>query len=117
MKIIKTPCPSPQGRYYEDNELDGGDFQRIEEAGFDLCVYWYQTGDYCGRGELLARKDGRYYHHDMCHCSCYGPTTYFDTYATGFDSLDLLVEACTTEEAENIRSCVETIRKYEKGEL
>jgi hypothetical protein len=36
--------------------------------------YWYESFSYEGHGEmLLQHENGKWYYHNMGHCSCYGP--------------------------------------------
>ena len=52
-----------------------------------LIVHDYEAGRYDGDGNCIGKtKDGKYYEHDMCHCSCYDewengfPTCLYDTF-------------------------------------
>lgn len=40
---------------------------------FDLFVYKYGYESYEGHGFAAWRKDGKYFYHEMGHCSCNGP--------------------------------------------
>lgn len=44
-----------------------------ESHGIDFMVYDYTQESYEGWGDALAYKDGKWYTHDLGHCSCYGP--------------------------------------------
>jgi hypothetical protein len=41
--------------------------------GHEWVVYDYEYGDYDGSGWAVSFSDGKYYLHNLGHCSCYGP--------------------------------------------
>jgi hypothetical protein len=41
--------------------------------GFVWVVAWYETGDYCGSGQAISFDGKVYRHHNLGHCSCFGP--------------------------------------------
>jgi hypothetical protein len=51
--------------------IEDSDFYRID---FDVLLYWYQYGDWEGRGFAIWRNDGKWSYTSLGHCSCYGPT-------------------------------------------
>lgn len=110
MIILKTEAP--KDRYFSDEQLDSDDIKKLEELGFDLVAYWYSRGAYEGQGQILGRKEGHFYHHDMGHCSCYGPVERFDGFEPSFASLDLLLERSSSEQGDNIRPLVNAIKEY-----
>jgi len=57
-------------KYDTNDDVWEGYFDKLE--GYDVW-YWYQTGSYDGQGGMVLRKDGKWYFHDLGHCSCYGP--------------------------------------------
>jgi hypothetical protein len=71
----------------ESEELEDYEIKDIEKLGADWCVYYYKSGDYEGSGFAVWRKDGKFYYHDMGHCSCYGPTEEMDNVG-GFEKLE-----------------------------
>lgn len=58
---------------------------------FEWMAYWYEAGDYDGRGEAVALgKDGFLYLTDLSHCSCYGPfEDYWDGTAAAWDKVNV----------------------------
>jgi len=44
-----------------------------EELETDFLIYNHTCESYEGYGMALAQKNGKWYVHDMGHCSCYGP--------------------------------------------
>lgn len=49
----------------------------LESLDFDEIWYSYTHGYYEGSGDMIVRKGDLFTHHDMGHCSCYGPTDRF----------------------------------------
>lgn len=49
----------------------------LELIDADEIWYWYEYGNYEGSGQMIARKGNMFLHHDMSHCSCFGPTDNF----------------------------------------
>ena len=88
----------PEGHgYYESAAFGESEAQQIEDAGADLAAYWYGSGSYEGAGNILARKNGRWYHHECGHCSCYGPTCQIDFSGAGDDSIEALLDRCSAD--------------------
>lgn len=53
---------------------DGYDPDAAADGLIEWVVYWYQSGDYDGDGDAVARyADGTYRTAGLGHCSCYGP--------------------------------------------
>lgn len=72
--------------------------------------YWYTPGHYEGSGALLALdSQGRYYVHEMGHCSCNGPTDGFDT-RDPFESLDEIERRCSPHMLKDFRVLIEAAR-------
>lgn len=82
---------------YSSEEFGEFDVERLLATGADYVVYWYGSGCYCGSGHVIARKDGRWHHHDCSHCSCYGPTEGIDFSGDGHESVEALLAACSDE--------------------
>jgi hypothetical protein len=71
--------------------------------------YWYGTAPYEGVGHIILLDDaGRWYHHDMGHCSCFGPldklslrgdghASYAELHSTFSDALAEQTMLITTE--------------------
>ncbi len=89
--------------------FDEFDEERLREAGIDLAAYWYGSGSYEGAGNIIARKNGRWYHHDCGHCSCYGPTD-VDFSGAGDKSLDTLLASCSLELKSDIEPLADLLR-------
>ena len=110
-KIPKRYCDDLE---YDSEELDDYDLEKIP-VGIEEVWYWYMTGNYCGAGQMiLLGKDGKYYIHDMGHCSCYGPTDEIET----LGGIESLAELKMTDEADDeIAPLVKMVkRKYaQKG--
>lgn len=59
----------------------------LENIAADEIWYWYSTAWYEGSGHLIARVGDRYFHHDMSHCSCFGPLDHVDNSPEPLDEL------------------------------
>lgn len=66
--LNNTPSIDTYGDWEELSKSD------LEYVDADEIWYWYATGNWEGSGQLVARQGDLYFHHDMGHCSCYGPT-------------------------------------------
>ena len=55
-----------------------GEYDLGEVRHFDWIAYTYESGSYDGSGHAILKDGDKYYHHDLGHCSCYGPMEYFD---------------------------------------
>lgn len=82
---------------YKSQPLSIDELKYFESVGLEKIWYWYLITDYEGAGDLIGLKDGKYYHKNIGHCSCYGPTgTGISSYddwvpVRGFESLDDLL--------------------------
>lgn len=107
MKIIRKPLDINRYQSYEDVALSDYDIDELKKQGFEEVRYFYGDGSYCGTGELIALKDGLWYHWDMGHCSCYGPVDSDITATKGFPTLDALMESCTKELQQDLKILIE----------
>lgn len=66
----------------------------MDSEGVLWCVYCYETGDYCGYGELVAfRGDEKsLLVHDMGHCSCYDGMDDFPEKSIEMSAADYLAD-------------------------
>lgn len=55
------------------HNLEQSDFDHLKSLGIDEIWYTYEIGGYEGSGQMIMRKGDLYDHHDMGHCSCFGP--------------------------------------------
>ena len=70
-----TRINSPDG--YNSGEWTPGDINidAFIDVGADQLCYWYSYGCYEGAGQAIFHVPNLgWFHHDMGHCSCYGPT-------------------------------------------
>jgi hypothetical protein len=112
MKIFRQEA-LPEGYcngHYDSCEMSEYNFQKLRDMQVEEVRYWYATGSYCGIGEMLIRKNGKWYHHNMSHCSCYGPTehleyTIFDA-STAYDNLCDILTNCSKDEIKNLISLI-----------
>lgn len=58
---------------HSPDKLDSYDVERLKQESFDEVWYSYLSGSYEGSGQMIYRKGDLWGHHDMGHCSCYGP--------------------------------------------
>lgn len=58
---------------HSPDKLDTWDIKRLQQENFDEVWYSYTSGCYEGSGQMIYRKGDLWGHHDMGHCSCYGP--------------------------------------------
>lgn len=75
MKIINIrEFPKDYDYNYGDlTEFDSYDYDRLQKDGVTILVYWYAAGSYEGAGHALFQIGNLWTHHDLGHCSCYGP--------------------------------------------
>jgi len=65
-----------------NEELSEWELKQIPN-GVDVFIYDYSSGSYEGSGNALFRKNGKWFLHNMGHCSCYGPTENIDSCGHG----------------------------------
>jgi len=76
VKFYKVPYQ------YSDYDMCGfyeWDMEQFAKLGAEKVVYYYGTGDYCGGGEAMIRRNNKWYRANFSHCSCYGPTEHLDS--------------------------------------
>ena len=76
----------------EDYELK--DIRTALGSDPELIVINYVSEQYEGYGSMVVLHDGKWYHHDMGHCSCYGPCEHFSA-GDPSDSLPDLLASCS----------------------
>lgn len=82
---------------YTSEPLSSYDVDKLESFGFQEVRYYYGVGYYEGGGFALLNHNGRWFKHDMGHCSCYGPTDHLELSGNGFATLDEMKASCTPE--------------------
>ena len=96
MKVTRAKLPESYGYLGAGEELTGEDIAQLESMGIEESRYWYERSHYEGSGQILMIKGGLWYHHDMHHCSCYGPLDRMKL-EKGFATLAELLAVCTEE--------------------
>jgi hypothetical protein len=105
-KVINVPYVKDE--YREQEEIDTQSF--IEELKeFDWLVYSYGHGSYEGGGDMLWKKEGKYFHHDMGHCSCYGWENDIEM-EVGYDSLEELLKNSSESINETVQPLLEALK-------
>jgi len=102
MKLLRHETLPKGHDYYKSEPFSEWDIKQLEASGADLVAYWYGVGLYEGTGHILARKDGRWYHHDCGHCSCYGPTDDVTFSGDGDETVEALLARCSAELREQL---------------
>lgn len=112
---------------YQSEPLSEDDLKYFESVGLEKIWYWYATALYLGAGDLIGLKDGKHYHKDIGHCSCYGPTgTGINEFynwepCRGFASLDELLASASPRFREvswhSLQALVEFIKGTKEGEV
>ena len=115
MKITRL-LEIPKGYDWgKSSELADYEIAKLEELGIEEARYWYAQGDYEGSGQLLMLKGGKWYHHDMGHCSCYGPTERIEL-KTGYATLEELLATCTEELRGYLQPLVQNVPDQRPGD-
>lgn len=100
--------------YGTPQELSEGELKEMVSRiyPFDCAVYGYANRGFEGSGNLIYRKDGKYFHHDLSHCSCFGPIEklYHDD-LLGHLSLKKLQEKCSEELTRDISPLIVKMRE------
>jgi hypothetical protein len=53
------------------NDCDYLDYNNLKNLEFDIIFYDYHYGSYCGDGNALVCKNGKWGYVTLSHCSCY----------------------------------------------
>ena len=102
---------------YESAEFtDGGidDLNKFLDGHNDFCIYDYQVGCFCGGGNLIFRKGGRWGHLNLSHCSCNGPLEDLDKAFPETETLSDLMFTMSTELAGECAELIEACFKIER---
>lgn len=109
LKVIQIEFPKI--RY--SSEYDAAKFDEYDLRAFrpdtEKLVYYYGTGSYCGSGQALYYWHGNWYHADLGHCSCYGPTENVD-YTNPISSLSAWLEQSTPEFHAEVQPLIDAIQ-------
>ncbi|HLD91387.1 MAG TPA: hypothetical protein VI911_10280 [Patescibacteria group bacterium] len=97
---------------YDLSDLDQTELDVLNSIEAEAAFYWYGTGSYCGDGELIYLRKGRWHICGLGHCSCYGPDKRIEL-NEGFDSFTELESHCSAEYKEFVHPLTELIK--EKG--
>jgi len=81
--------------------------------GITIIVYDYHTEPYEGNGEMLLKKNSKWYRVNLGHCSCYGPLDNVDNYLGKQDgkSLKVLLKDVTPELREQLKPILLRLKK------
>lgn len=99
----------PSTEYEENSEIRIEDFIG-ELKHFDWLIYSYGTGCYEGSGNMIWKKDNKFFHHDMGHCSCYGWEENISD-EKGFDSLEELLKDSSDSIGKSLEPFLNLIKK------
>lgn len=101
-RLIKAyPLPN-------SDELDEWDLKEVKH--FEWIVYEYKSESYEGGGHAILYDEEKYYHHDMGHCSCYGPMEHFEPNAP-YGSLKKLRESFSKGLLEEVQPLFDFIKQ------
>lgn len=98
--------PSGYKGYTSDAAFGEREARELKALGISEAWYWYGYYGYEGVGQMLILKDGKYYLHDMGHCSCYGPIENI-SFTDPFSSLEEIKVRCSTELYGYVKALVE----------
>lgn len=103
--------PSCFSGEYESTTLSDSEIKTLNKlSSIQEGWYWYGAGYYCGAGHLLMRDaEGLWYHHDMGHCSCYGPIDEIKPVGEG-RTLDDLIGSCTVALLKELDPLIKSIK-------
>lgn len=96
-------------REWEDEGTIQADHFLAAIGDFDWLIYSYAQGSYDGSGDCIWKKDGKFYHHDLGHCSCYGPLEDIKT-EQGFASIEDLLKNSSSGIAEHIAPLLDRMK-------
>ena len=101
-----------------DTAYDEGNLQ---ECGVQFAIYYYEAEQYEGLGTCLAYKDGKWYTHNLSHCSCYGPFDEFNL-TKPYDKLKDAIRSLHKDDWSRyfdirIEDMYEQVKMYQKGTL
>lgn len=80
-------------------------FKQLHE--FDWLVYSYGWCSCEGDGNMIHKKDGKYFLTNLGHCSCHGPLD--DISKVPYDSLEALVNSCSDNLKNEIKDILTAI--------
>jgi hypothetical protein len=116
---IFTPAKLPErylndGRYFDREELNWDSCEKsFAAAEVDEVRYYYLGGSYEGDGHALihSKSDGGlWYHLQLSHCSCYGPTEDAELgvhhWGRGYATIEELLADCSDEMKEYLAPLV-----------
>lgn len=96
MKVNKYKFPKKlYSDEYEDATLSEWDLEKLQLYNFEEIWYYYAIGDYCGAGNMIGFKEGKYFVGLIGHCSCYGPCD--ELTFNEFNSIDEILEGVSGE--------------------
>ena len=83
----------------------------LEEVGIEWAIYDYECSGYEGTGNALMYKEGKWYTHDLGHCSCYGPFEELNLHEP-YHTLDEAIELLNRSDwSKSYVESIEIIRK------
>ena len=87
---------------------------QIDELGynFDFIVYSYYGAGYEGNGNAIVKKEGKYYHFSLSHCSCYGPLS-SPSFNDGKNTLKEIVESFSDDLRMECKEIINKIKQLE----
>jgi len=86
------------------------DIDKMSDA--DVLAYEYHEGIYDGSGNAIYRIAGKWYHHNMGHCSCYGPFEEVNRHEVGANSLTALVKSFSKELKTECAAILKLLSRY-----
>ena len=93
------------------------DLEKIARINFDLFVYSYERGSYDGSGFAIWRVGGKWFYHELGHCSCYGPFERIDlskNVGMKFKDIARIANTHYTEHGKKVLAGIKEILKPKK---
>lgn len=92
--------------------LSDSDYNEVKSSGLVEVWYRYEDGGYEGSGNLLGRNaEGKWYLHNLGHCSCNGPMEDFGRSMNDpFDSLEAIEARCSQGYCSEVKDLLEAAR-------
>ena len=106
MKVLRLAEVPKEFKWGESSELYEDEVAELEQRGIEEIRYWYDKGSYEGSGQILMLKEGKWYQHNLEHCSRYGPLEKLEL-NTGFATLEELLATCTEDLRKELKPLVE----------
>ena len=94
-------------------ELSKYDMKNFTENNIKWAVYYYVNWGYEGQGQILMRKNKKWYLHDLGHCSCYGPLDQL-TLKNGYTSFNKIYKNITGTWLNEVIPLIDFAKEHKK---